>query len=134
MTLRRSQQFLAMQGDRLLGRSFLPTSSPAGKQAASEVTPPAFDAADLSDNVRMIVRLVSEAEQISSGEVISRAVCSYAERHVGLPGLLGESEAFDRPRHANSRAHALQPDFVDGCLTAVPNFRATSNRFGVSAR
>ncbi|MDR7220333.1 hypothetical protein [Aminobacter aminovorans] len=45
MKRRASQQYLALQGDRLLGRSFLPTSSPAGKQAAPEVTPPAFDAA-----------------------------------------------------------------------------------------
>lgn len=46
MKRRASQQFLAMQGDRLLGRSFLPTSSPAGKKAAPEVPPPSFGAAD----------------------------------------------------------------------------------------
>lgn len=132
MKPRPNQQFLAMQGDRLLGRSFLPTSSPVGKQAAPEVTPPAFEAAALSDDVRVIVRLVSEAEQIPDGEVISRAVCHYAECHVGLPGLLGD---FDRPaarRHANSQSADLQ--LVDGCLVDLPDFSRSANRFGVSAR
>ncbi|WAX93168.1 hypothetical protein N7E70_015835 [Aminobacter sp. NyZ550] len=132
MKPRPNLQFLAMQGDRLLGRSFLPTSSPAGKQAAPEVSPPAFGAADLSDNVRVLVRLVSEAEQISDGEVISRAVCHYAECHVGLPGLLGD---FDRPavnRHANCQSTDLQ--LVDGCLVDLPVFARSRTRFGVSAR
>jgi hypothetical protein len=133
MTRSASQQFLAMQGDRLLGRSFLPTSSPVGKQAASEAGGVTSDAADLSDNVRVIVRLVSEAEQISDGEVISRAVCHYAECHVGLPGLL---DNFDRPavsRHANSHVPGLQ-QLVDGCLVDLPDFSRSRTRFGVSAR
>ncbi|QOF71447.1 hypothetical protein IG197_27510 [Aminobacter sp. SR38] len=133
MKRRASQQFLAMQGDRLLGRSFLPVVPvKAGLKAAPEVPPPAFGAADLSDNVRMIVRLVSEAEQIPDGEVISRAVCHYAECHVGIPGLLGD---FDRPaarRHANSQSADLQ--LVDGCLVDLPDFSRSANRFGVSAR
>jgi hypothetical protein len=143
MKPRPNQQFLAMQGDRLLGRSFLPGGratgldpsfgpSPVGKQAAPEVTPPASDAASLSDNVRVIVRLVSEAEQISDGEVISRAVCHYAEHHVGLPGLL---DNFDRPavsRHANRELPDLQ--FVDDCLVGLPDFPRSRTRFGVTAR
>lgn len=55
MKRRASQQYLAMQGDRLLGRSFLPGGSVAGADRACEpalagkaapgVTPPAFGAA-----------------------------------------------------------------------------------------
>lgn len=42
---RPNQQFLALRGDRLLGRSFPLTSSPAGKVAAPEVITPASGAA-----------------------------------------------------------------------------------------
>lgn len=129
---RANRQFLAMQGDRLLGRSFLPASSPAGKQAAPEVTPPAFGAAALSDRVRVMLRLVSEAEQITDGEVISRAVCHYAQHHVGLPGLLGDFDRSAVSRHANRPAGDLQ--FVDGCLVDLPDFPRVQTRFGVSAR
>lgn len=151
MKPRPNQQFLAMQGDRLLGRSFLPTSSPVGKQAASEVTPasdaatPVFIGVDLarpgsgatgvyaqlSPRVAMLFSLLCADQGLSPHEIVARGICLVAEQ-IGIASLAKEIAPDAGARHANSRVAGLQ--LVDGCLVDLPDFPRSRTRFGVSAR
>lgn len=122
MKPRPNQQFLALQGDRLLGRSSLPDVPVKAGLKAAPKAPPAFGAADLvcigvdfatpgtdtvavyaqlSPRVAMLLSLLRAYQDLAPDEIIARGICLVAEQ-IGIASLAKEIAPADGRRHGNS--------------------------------